>query len=369
MRVEARDWLFREGDAADRLFVVLSGRLQVVGGDGRVLREVGPGAGLGELGLLTGSERSASVRAVRDSRLLALDAESFVRLLELDGGFALSVSRELARQLQASGGLRCPRRGRPCSRSSRPVRASAADFAAELAIALERFGNVVALDGGDISRRTTSRRRSSAPRRSSAHVLLLDAPGAWGEFCRRQCDRLLVVAAGTAPPEGAKELEGCELVLDGGPARQPSQAGSMRCGRVPITSVRRAKPHATGAARVARRLTQRSLGVVLSGGGARGFAHIGALAALAEAGFEFDRIGGCSMGAFIAALGALGRSADEIEAACRDELVRRSPFNDYTLPRVSLIRSRKASAMLERVFGDVSSRRARGPSSRSAPTC
>ena len=41
---------------------------------------------------------------------------------------------------------------------------------------------------------------------------------------------------------------------------------------------------------------------------------------------------------------------------CRDELVRRSPFNDYTLPRVSLIRSRKATAMLERVFGDAADR-------------
>jgi predicted acylesterase/phospholipase RssA len=37
---------------------------------------------------------------------------------------------------------------------------------------------------------------------------------------------------------------------------------------------------------------------------------------------------------------------------CRDELVRRSPFNDYTLPRVSLIRSRKAAKMFERIFGD-----------------
>jgi NTE family protein len=41
-----------------------------------------------------------------------------------------------------------------------------------------------------------------------------------------------------------------------------------------------------------------------------------------------------------------------MRARCREELVRRSPFNDYTLPRVSLIRSRKAGRMLERVFGD-----------------
>jgi predicted acylesterase/phospholipase RssA len=104
-------------------------------------------------------------------------------------------------------------------------------------------------------------------------------------------------------------------------------------------------------ARTARRLTARSLGVVLSGGGARGFAHIGVLGVLAEAGFELDRLGGCSMGSFIAALAARGDSAAQIHAQCAEELVRRSPFNDYTLPRVALIRSRKAAWMLERVFG------------------
>ncbi len=123
VRIDARDWLFRAGERADRLYVVLSGRLQVVApDDGRVLREVGPGAALGELGLLTGSPRSADVRAVRDSRLLELDARSFLRLVEGDGGFALSVAQELARQLQASGGLELPRARPASSRSSASVR-------------------------------------------------------------------------------------------------------------------------------------------------------------------------------------------------------------------------------------------------------
>ncbi|MCP9486826.1 MAG: patatin-like phospholipase family protein [Gaiellaceae bacterium MAG52_C11] len=93
---------------------------------------------------------------------------------------------------------------------------------------------------------------------------------------------------------------------------------------------------------------RRPLGVVLSRGGARSLAHIGALAVLADAGFAFDRIGGCSMGSLIGAMAAVGYAPDEIQATCSEELVRRSLFNDYTLPRVALIRSRKAAAMLER---------------------
>ena len=73
---------------------------------------------------------------------------------------------------------------------------------------------------------------------------------------------------------------------------------------------------------------------MLSGGGARGYAHIGAIEALEEAGFGIDRIGGCSIGAFIGGMHALGLEPDEMQECCRAELVRRSPFNDYTLPRV-----------------------------------
>jgi len=54
--------------------------------------------------------------------------------------------------------------------------------------------------------------------------------------------------------------------------------------------------------RLSRRLLGRSLGLVLGGGGAKGFAHIGVIKAFKEAGIEFDIIGGTSIGAFIGGL-------------------------------------------------------------------
>jgi predicted acylesterase/phospholipase RssA len=58
------------------------------------------------------------------------------------------------------------------------------------------------------------------------------------------------------------------------------------------------------------------------------------------------------MGAFVGALFALGRTPAEMVEVCKAELVSRNPFNDYTIPRVSLIRAHKAEAMLRRVFGE-----------------
>ena len=105
-------------------------------------------------------------------------------------------------------------------------------------------------------------------------------------------------------------------------------------------------------ARIARRLSGRSVGVVLSGGGARAFSHIGVLEELIAAGVTIDRVLGVSMGAFVGALFAMGLDIEEIDARCFEEWVQRRPLADYTLPRHSLIRGERAEAMLQRTFGE-----------------
>ncbi len=59
------------------------------------------------------------------------------------------------------------------------------------------------------------------------------------------------------------------------------------------------------------------VGLVLSGGGAKGFAHIGALKIIEEAGVRIDYIGGTSMGAIVGALYASGYSADQLDSIVR----------------------------------------------------
>ncbi len=59
------------------------------------------------------------------------------------------------------------------------------------------------------------------------------------------------------------------------------------------------------------------VGLVLSGGGAKGYAHIGALRVIEEAGVKIDYIGGTSMGAIVGGLYAAGYSADQLEQLLR----------------------------------------------------
>lgn len=350
-RVLAGEWLIREGDDAEDLYVVLRGRLRAVAGaDGRTLRVLGPGAAIGELALLTGSARSASVQAVRDSTLLQLGRGRFVELMERDSGFAAAVARELAAQLQASGGLAAPPT-RPALLTLRRVDAGVplAAVASSLAHALSTYGPVEIL-GADAAGTSAVEQAEQ----ENAHVLLVDETGAgvWSDLCARQADRTLLVATADSPPPDEPSPD-ADLVVLG-----PSSGAALRAlldAVQPRAHHRLAttEPSDPGAGRLARRLVGRALGVVLSGGGARGFAHIGALAELEADGIEIDRYGGCSMGSFIAAMAAAGWSPGDIRDRCDEELVRRSPFNDYTLPRVALIRSRKAARMFDRLFGEM----------------
>jgi EmrB/QacA subfamily drug resistance transporter len=187
-------------------------------------------------------------------------------------------------------------------------------------------------------------------------VLRLDSEQLWSDDGRRQLERagrVLAVTAGGPVPfrlQGRPDLHGSDVLLVDGPT------GTRGFGLWLDVLQARARHVAVGAGfdaaigRVARRMSGHSVGLVLSGGGARALAHIGVVEELLAAGIEIDRVGGTSMGAFLGALLAMGHDPEEIEACCYEQWVRRSPLTDYRLPRVSLLRGARARAMIDRTF-------------------
>jgi NTE family protein len=351
LQLPAQAWLFRAGDPADRLFFVVSGRLRVVverDGEARTGRLVGPGAAIGELAVLTGSPRSASVQAVRDSELLELDGDRFLDLLARDQELSVGLATALARQLQQSGGLSEPDAPPAVFTVAPAPQVDARSFWTDLCSAFSGLGPTVAVD-----RREEGAwgRELAALEAAHRHVLLLADPedGDWRSFCLRQADRVVLVA--TDPPRDLRVPQGCDVAFLGAPKAETVAAWREAAAAGAHHVVPSGDPQA--AQRVARRLSGRSLGLVLSGGGARAFAHLGVLEVLAAHGIVVDRVGGTSMGAFVSAMVALGWPSDQILEVCRTEVMQRSPFSDYTLPRHALIRARRAESMLRRLFGDV----------------
>jgi CRP-like cAMP-binding protein len=369
VHLAAGEPLFEEGDPGDAMFVVRAGRLELFrpGDQDGGLRELGRGAALGELALLTSSPRSASVRAARDSDLIAIDRDDFQQLLRDAPQLALALTRVLGDHLRAS---------RPMAPEVRPVPTTIAlvaldeavplsMLASRLAEALRAQGRVALLDGREVARPAAGTAPAAAygpvldrAEQVSDHVLLVatsvDPDDPWTRFCLQQGDRLLVAAH---EPMGADaparpELQGCDLVAYGVTVGSGALAGwAAALDPIETHALTPGAGLEEDVARLARRLSGRSLGIVLSGGGARAFSHIGVLEELTAAGMIIDRVAGVSMGAFVGAMFACGMDAEEMDAHCYDEWVRRRPLGDYALPRHGLIRGERVEAMLHRVFG------------------
>jgi len=81
--------------------------------------------------------------------------------------------------------------------------------------------------------------------------------------------------------------------------------------------VNRVEP-AVDPAWLGRRLARASVGVAFGAGGAKGWAHVGALRSLQRAGYVVDAVAGSSIGAWVGAWTALGHEADAVEQLLRD---------------------------------------------------
>lgn len=385
------EWLFRQGEVGDSLYLLARGRLQVWIGtperDGSresLVAEVGPGETVGEISLLTGGPRSASIRATRDSLLLRMDSAGFDRLgrerpqvvRQLAGGIALRLRERTA---GASG----PRRSfRTIAVVSPGGSGAGSALATRLATALARRNSTGLLSSGTLH-------RLGAPALPAAHhetvsaaftdwladqedrhrflLLVADATdSAWSRVTTRHADIVLLVAdsADAATQRSLQESKAAAaeghgalraLVLQHGAAD-----GVIR-GTAAWLDASGAEHHFHLRAgvdgdfeRLVRILSGESIGLVLGGGAARGFAHLGVYKALAEAGVPVDWVGGASIGAVMGAPIAMGLTPDEAIGRARTAFVGGKPFSDFTLPVLSLLRGRRMERLISmHLDGDI----------------
>jgi EmrB/QacA subfamily drug resistance transporter len=349
VQLEAGSYLFHAGEASGALYVVRNGRLQVLQND-VLVRELGRGDVVGELGLLIDAPRSASVRAVRDSTLVRLTKTQFDKIA--DSGVLAALVRVLATRLHQTPPPAAPRTPAPqvvIAIIGVDADAPVAMVATELVTALSRRLQVV--NPGRVDRDGLER----AERVADTVVLhaAVDDPD-WRDFCLRSADRVVLAAADPAPPVAPlpARAAGADLVLAGAPAsREHRRAWEELITPRSVHSVRSAYA-ADDLRPLAARIGRRSVGLVLSGGAARAFAHLGVLDELEAAGVTVDRYAGTSMGAIIAALAATGMDAAAVDANIYEYFIRSNPTSDYTLPSKGLIRGRRTLAALHSVLGE-----------------
>lgn len=365
--------LLDAGEPPDGVWFLVSGSLAAFRpadhGGHQLLGYIRPGEPVGEMAMIAREPHSASVFAMRDSELLKLPPEGFELLVQTNPAMMQSIARIMLQRARAVG--------KSSPRADPKVYAFIATSptidlllrARTLQAGLKRLGARAVIVTSDDAEVISGEGLNSAwfdaleEKNDAVFLVTPIADTTWFRTCLRQADRIWFFARADArpslpllPPEEPSPARQFRLVdvvlLHHGMDRKAATTNEWReaCEASRVFHWRGLEDE--DAARLARIIARRSIGLVLSGGGARAYAHIGVVRALREAGLPFDVIGGTSMGAVVAACVAMGWDNEEIEHRITKAFVETNPLGDYVLPVVGLVRGRRVDDRLQEHFGE-----------------
>ena len=363
--------LFRQGEPADAVYVVASGCLGVFRHEDEdsadepiLMAEITPGNIVGEMSLLSHSQRTRSVAALRDSEVWRLARGSFDKLTALHPEVLPALMRNVAVR-NAMGPTKRRRQPRTFALLPSGPDVPSARFAVLLAGALGRIGAQVQMLGSESLNEDPE--WFARCEMESSFVLYRADPTAteWTGLCLRQADCLIVVRLGDddRPTMLPFEIESVQtgavfhrrrelVLLHEGHDPQPGSTSPMLAGGLYGQHHHVRLDIHSDIDRLARLLTGHAVGVVMAGGGARAFAHIGVVKALRSSGVPIDLVGGTSMGAIVAAGVGSRWADDELAERFRRAFVNTNPLSDYTLPLISLYAGRRVTRLLRMAFGE-----------------
>lgn len=357
--------LFDVGESSDQIYFVLSGSLgafrESSTGGPELVGHIRAGEPVGEMAMIASEPHERAVYALRDAELLSISRTGFMQLVKSDPRVLERLTRLIMVRLRQTK--------RRAARASEPrmfgllSTSPTIDLklrAQTLSKELQAMGLRTALVGEEAVGMPLSYFDELEARNDI--VLMLSSIGdtPWYKLVQRYADRVWLFARNDARPS-------TPLLPD-----DPSPARKFQLVDVVLLHHRGARKaaetlewkHAAGAARVfhwdgmnrddsqrmARTMAGRSVGLVLSGGGARAYAHIGAIRALREMNCPIDFIGGASMGAVVGACVASGWDDDEIDRRIRKAFVESNPLSDYRLPVVALVKGTRVDNRLREHF-------------------
>ena len=378
--------LFRQGDAGDNLYIIVSGRLQVISdsddGETRTV-ERARGELIGEMALLLGGYRTATVRCIRDSDLVSISRDAAQKLFEEHPRVMLVITRMLARRVQQGMHTSKKKRtGMSIAVVAAQPDAPLSEFSQRLAKALGELVSTLHLNSHRVDSlihvENISQVGDDSPYRMNLSIwldeqetryqfILYEADMSetlWTNRCLKQADQIVILARASGPRpldgnaagvfsrDGATSVKRTLVLLHADPSRLPRNTRQWKDLLQAQDHYHLAGESDAQYARLARIFAGKAVGLVLSGGGACGFAHIGVIRALEEASVPIDLIGGTSIGATVSAQYALGTSWEEMVRLGRKTFVDSKPFRDLTIPYFSFIGCRKLDEAVKKTYGE-----------------
>jgi len=318
---EAGAELYRAGDRGDRLFVVVDGLAQVVpavpaGEEPPPVARLRRGDVTGATSLVTGEPQASTVVAAAPTEVLELEREAFEELTDRFPAILVNAIRILSRRLARSYARVADEgeRGEAVALIFGPSLAAAAAQGVEAASAASP-GPVASLDtrGGF---HDAVEQLDELLERHRTVVVSARAEGRSAPVLLDHVDRVVLLVEDEREAERLMdESRPAEVVLVG---EGPSRPAPQPVVRILARGDGNGSLGAGDAAWLGRHLTRTKLGLALGAGGAKGYAHVGALQVLEEAGYTVDCVAGSSIGAIVGAYLAGGMNAAAIERTLRE---------------------------------------------------
>lgn len=325
------DVICEAGDPGDSLFVITEGVARVlVGGptgEPRVVARLRRGDVIGEMSLLTGEPRSATVVASTHTTALELARSEFAALIPRHPNILLNLTRILSRRLAQTTAQTVEGRTRG-EAVALLVGESAMRLVPELLLATEAASArpITSIDARVSAEQALDTLDDLLAEVGTA-ILVADLSTESLVALAGAVDRTVAIVGGEGElaqltesidqlPEADRRVETVVFAETPDESRRTQDdAGS----RTPVVRVLAPGLSATAedVAWLGRHLSRTKIGLALGAGGAKGYAHIGAIAVLTEAGYTVDCVSGSSIGAMIGSWLALGMSVAEIDATMR----------------------------------------------------
>jgi predicted acylesterase/phospholipase RssA/CRP-like cAMP-binding protein len=358
IKIKKGEFLFNQGEDGSDMYILTGGKLlALVDNAKKIVGEVIMGECVGETALLYGGKRTASILAARDSSLVKISQAKFETLWKKHPEIILNLSQTIIKRLDTKN-----RDLQLLQTSCKLISMVGLDKQSHIKLANDiaaywkdklRIQIIEEdLDGFE----TFSLKVTEAEQNNDLVIMLSTSNNEWNKLIVNNSDEICYVAtesqhANYKDATLHNSIHEGRLILMYEENEVPTETTAWLTDFQPNKIQHCRKDHAEDIGRISRIITERAVCWVFSGGGAHGFAHLGAIRALLEKNVPIDIVGGTSIGSVIAGCLAQDWSYEHIMEHIRKDLSQNSPLNDFTLPMVSLLRGQKLLKLTGRYFG------------------
>ena len=376
------EMLFSQGDISDALYVMISGRLSAytkVAGKSEKLGDIMRGETVGELAMFTGEARTADIIAARDSIVVRLSKEGFYKSLAKSPEFSINTTRLIINRFTKK-----PKKSShaPINICLLPVHESinTAHWVELMLPTLYAFGNVRVLTSAQtdahfsqpgISQVNDERSKDynqvtlwlNEEEATNNYVVYVADYGdtGWTNRCKRQADHIVILADAQENPEvrpmepkesAASHVKNSLVLIHPEQTAMPKNTAAWLAARPFLNAHYHLRiGNKADIGRIARTISGNATGLVLAGGGAKGFAHVGIYLALKEHNIPVDFVGGTSIGATAAA--AIATDRPEVLRKYMKKAALYNPTKDLNVwPIISLMKGKRLNDMMENAIHD-----------------